>query len=176
MVLMTFRPWCQSQKEMGISRYICPKDKYQWTYLVREAFLKVEISLTRSTRRIQEIGPTRSIPRIGEEENFLCPFRCVWLPYQRADSCLIVERIQRWNREVKKANKNLFMLWYALKRRVSSLRWVVPMNFLASSYAGVEMKKWNIHGGIGGFWILFNVVREQKAVLIWLTNGMGLEK
>lgn len=156
MVLMTFRPWCQSQKEMDISRYICPKDKYQWTYLVREAFLKVEISLTRSTRRIQEIGPTRSIPRIGEEENFLCPFRCVWLPYQRADSCLIVERIQRWNREVKKANKSLFMLWYALKRRVSSLRWVVPMNFLASSYAGVEMKKWNIHGGIGGFWILFN--------------------
>ena len=23
---------------------------------------------------------------------------------------------------------------------------------------------------------VFNVVREQKAVLIWLTNGMGLEK
>ena len=79
---------------MDLSGYICPKDKSQWTYPVREAFLKVEISLTKSTR-IQEIGPTRSIARIGEEENFLCPFRCVWLPYQRADSCLIVERIQR---------------------------------------------------------------------------------
>ena len=153
MVLMTFRSWCHSHS------FVTLKDKKklsQWTYLVREAFLKVEISLNRSTRRIQEIGHTRSIARIGEEENFLCPFRCIWLPYQSwfLSHC---RKNSEMKQGVKKAKQEfIYAIVFSQGESKHSQVSSCPELFGNLVMQGITMKKWNIHGGIGGFGILFH--------------------
>ena len=151
MVLMTFRSWWHSHS------FVTLKDKKklsQWTYLVGEAFLKVEISLNRSTRRIQEIGHTRSIARIGEEENFLCPFRCIWLPYQSwfLSHC---RKNSEMKQGVKKAKQEfIYAIVFSQGESKHSQVSSCPELFGNLVMQGITMKTWNIHGGDRRLWDL----------------------
>ena len=70
--------------------------------------------------------------------------------YWKVGSCFIAERIQRWNREVKKA-KQEFIYAMVCSQGESGQSQVSSCPELLGKLVmqGVEMKKWNIHGEIG---------------------------